>query len=200
MRPRDDTRAAQSAVLEAHRLAFCRRRTGLDIARSAQSQGLGGGRLPLPCGHPRLRLCQPISLLSLSPARARLTLARLAQIECSYDNSRPDELLYGHLCPRHVLAELAVLHELLEPTRSRPSGSAGAGLIDEPLSARLRGLRVHIIHVKETLEALTTDGGGIRGRVLRELEEGKQFFERGILSEVEFKVVKRGELLSASCS
>jgi cAMP phosphodiesterase len=137
---------------------------------------------------------------SLSPASARLTLARLAQIECSYDNSRPDELLYGHLCPRHVLAELAVLHELLEPTRSRPSGSAGAGLIDEPLSARLRGLRVHIIHVKETLEALTTDGGGIRGRVLRELEEGKQFFERGILSEVEFKVVKRGELLSASCS
>ena len=119
----------------------------------------------------------------------------LLQIECSYDNSRPDELLYGHLCPRHILAELAVLHELLGPTGSIPSGLAGGTSSDEPLSARLRGFKVHIIHVKETLESLAADEGGIHGRVLRELTEGQQSFEHGILSEVEFKLVKRGELL-----
>jgi len=30
-------------------------------------------------------------------------------IECSYDDSVRDEDLYGHLCPRHLIAELAVL-------------------------------------------------------------------------------------------
>ena len=32
-------------------------------------------------------------------------------IECSYDDSQPDETLFGHLAPRHLLAELLVLAE-----------------------------------------------------------------------------------------
>ena len=30
-------------------------------------------------------------------------------IECSYDDSQPDEILFGHLAPRHLMAELQVL-------------------------------------------------------------------------------------------
>lgn len=30
-------------------------------------------------------------------------------IECSYNDSVDDEILYGHLCPRHLIAELKVL-------------------------------------------------------------------------------------------
>jgi hypothetical protein len=30
-------------------------------------------------------------------------------IECSYNDSIEDEILYGHLCPRHLIAELKVL-------------------------------------------------------------------------------------------
>jgi len=30
-------------------------------------------------------------------------------IECSYDDSQSDETLFGHLCPRHLIAELKVL-------------------------------------------------------------------------------------------
>lgn len=32
-------------------------------------------------------------------------------IECSYDDSQPDETLFGHLAPRHLIAELLVLAE-----------------------------------------------------------------------------------------
>lgn len=40
-------------------------------------------------------------------------------IECSYDDSRTDETLFGHLCPRHLMTELGVLAakvEILMPT------------------------------------------------------------------------------------
>ncbi len=32
-------------------------------------------------------------------------------IECSYDDSQPDELLFGHLTPHHLIAELLILGE-----------------------------------------------------------------------------------------
>lgn len=35
-------------------------------------------------------------------------------IECSYDDSRPDETLYGHLSPRHLIFELQVLAAKVE--------------------------------------------------------------------------------------
>lgn len=132
----------------------------------------------------------------LTSAGSRLTFRSpplFHQIECSYDDSRPDHLLYGHLTPRHVLAELAVLHGLLRPSTS-------ATPVDPSASSpppQLKGLKVYIIHVKETLESLAADRGGVRGRVWRELEAGKKSFAGGILRDVEFVVVNKGESLRA---
>ena len=45
-------------------------------------------------------------------------------IECSYDNSQSDETLFGHLSPRHLIAELKVLAERvrsLRPTEQQES-------------------------------------------------------------------------------
>lgn len=45
-------------------------------------------------------------------------------IECSYDNSQSDETLFGHLSPRHVIAELRVLADkvkALRPAEQEPS-------------------------------------------------------------------------------
>jgi cAMP phosphodiesterase len=44
-------------------------------------------------------------------------------IECSYDDSRPDETLYGHLCPRHLISELQVLAEKVEALMKKKSNS-----------------------------------------------------------------------------
>ena len=38
-------------------------------------------------------------------------------IECSYDDSQPDEMLFGHLAPRHLIAELQVLAEKVSSIR-----------------------------------------------------------------------------------
>jgi hypothetical protein len=38
-------------------------------------------------------------------------------IECSYDDSQPDETLYGHLAPRHLIEELATLAEHVRSAR-----------------------------------------------------------------------------------
>ena len=66
-------------------------------------------------------------------------------IECSYDDSQPDKALFGHLSPRHLIAELQILaaevanakygEESTEPTppprkRKRQSQSHSNGLIN----------------------------------------------------------------------
>ncbi len=43
-------------------------------------------------------------------------------IECSYDDSVRDEDLYGHLCPRHLIAELAVLAAKVTAHRRNQQG------------------------------------------------------------------------------
>lgn len=58
-----------------------------------------------------------------------------SQMECSYDSSRSQELMYGHLSPPGVYYELQTLASLL-PQRERP----------------LQGLRVFITHIKEFLQ------------------------------------------------
>lgn len=42
-------------------------------------------------------------------------------IECSYDDSRPDETLFGHLCPRHLIVELQVLAAKVESLQQQAS-------------------------------------------------------------------------------
>ncbi|KAK5797631.1 hypothetical protein VI817_003922 [Penicillium citrinum] len=50
-------------------------------------------------------------------------------IECSYNDSVDDAYLYGHLCPRHLIAELRVLAKLVMEAREKkpdPSASTSA--------------------------------------------------------------------------
>ena len=55
---------------------------------------------------------------------ARGTL-RAIFIECSYDDSVRDQDLYGHLCPRHLVAELAVLAEKVQMRRNQEVAEEG---------------------------------------------------------------------------
>lgn len=55
-------------------------------------------------------------------------------IETSYSDERKDELLFGHLTPRHLMIELQALAAAVGPTSAQP----------------LRGLPVVIMHIKPT--------------------------------------------------
>ena len=55
-------------------------------------------------------------------------------IECSYDDSQPDETLFGHLTPRHLVAELCVLADKVISFRNGQS-SIGANNSNHPASA-----------------------------------------------------------------
>ena len=91
--------------------------------------------------------------ISLSPRTARVwseaapkillgTLTGIL-IECSYDDSQRDEMLYGHLCPRHLIVELQVLGEMVTslkrknnpvPKRKRKRADIGAKIRGDPES------------------------------------------------------------------
>lgn len=106
--------------------------------------------------------------ISLDP-RARFVWQEAAQklahgrlravfVECSYPDAISDDSLYGHLCPRHVVAELRGLAERVRDAQEKEEGGGSASEnIDQTTSGRddwrngasLRGLRVFIIHVKE---------------------------------------------------
>ena len=54
-------------------------------------------------------------------------LLRAIFIECSYDDSVDDALLYGHLCPRHLVAELTTLaRKVIDCERRSASSSESA--------------------------------------------------------------------------
>ena len=99
--------------------------------------------------------------ISLSPRTARIWVDAAPKIvagilsaifiECSYDDSQPDETLFGHLAPRHLIAELKVLAakvnvvregaaiEYDEDVRGRPLGSFDASLEED--AAKLKRKR-----------------------------------------------------------
>lgn len=72
--------------------------------------------------------------LSLSPrtsqvwsdAATKITAGLLTGIliECSYDNSQSDETLFGHLAPRHLIAELKALADNVRALRPPDQGMA----------------------------------------------------------------------------
>lgn len=94
-------------------------------------------------------------------------------IECSFDDSVSDDKLYGHLCPRHLVAELKVLGELVnawhEEERERKR-KRSPPLTTEEISKKLMpppargerssprlnrpldGLVIYLIHIKENLQ------------------------------------------------
>ncbi|CAK5279384.1 unnamed protein product [Mycena citricolor] len=77
-------------------------------------------------------------------------------IECSWPSSRPDDLLFGHLKPEHLVRELEVL--ATEVVRSRSPISVPARPLrkrqrtNPSLEGALDGVRVYVIHCKDTLD------------------------------------------------
>ena len=103
--------------------------------------------------------------LAVWHAAAPLIPARLDTIflECSWTSSRPDSMLFGHLAPRHFVQELCSLAREVARCRStrRPSlnGSSSPPAkrikLQEPeldLAGALQGVRVYVIHCKETFD------------------------------------------------
>ncbi|KAI9814253.1 MAG: 3',5'-cyclic-nucleotide phosphodiesterase pde1 [Pycnora praestabilis] len=68
-------------------------------------------------------------------------------IECSYDDSQPDETLFGHLAPRHLISELKLLAEKVTALRAAVEGH---GEYEEDTPARRKrkrqsnGLKMHL--------------------------------------------------------
>jgi 3',5'-cyclic-nucleotide phosphodiesterase len=92
-------------------------------------------------------------------------------IECSWPAGRPDEQLYGHLSPEHLVDELAALAAEVTAVRAAAAAAAKGSRADEALPERkkkrrrrnksvegvspsepLAGLRVYVMHCKEDLE------------------------------------------------
>ena len=86
-------------------------------------------------------------------------------IETSFANETPDHLLFGHLTPKWLLHELAVLESL-----------AGKG--------SLKGLDVVVSHVKYSLDK----GDSVRSVIARQLKEGNTL-------GVEFIIPQQGEVI-----
>ncbi|KAL1747010.1 cAMP phosphodiesterases class-II-domain-containing protein [Schizophyllum fasciatum] len=86
-------------------------------------------------------------------------------IECSYPSGRPDALLFGHLNPEHLTAELIVLATEVVKARRDESSAASKERSRPPRKKKrkspidredrlgaLKGLRVYITHCKADLD------------------------------------------------
>ena len=108
--------------------------------------------------------------ISLSPRTARVWtdaapkiifgLLAAIFIECSYDDSQPDELLFGHLAPRHLIAELKSLAEKVTSLRSIQDQTLriDQGNGTNPVSNDIESAR------KRKRNDTTADGDKLRGR------------------------------------
>ncbi|KXN90502.1 3',5'-cyclic-nucleotide phosphodiesterase [Leucoagaricus sp. SymC.cos] len=82
-------------------------------------------------------------------------------IECSWPSGRQDDMLYGHLTPDYLVAELVVLAK--EVVKHRKSGQAlrssrparkrqkANPISDEDLLDALKGLQVYVMHCKDDM-------------------------------------------------
>ncbi|KII88896.1 hypothetical protein PLICRDRAFT_40534 [Plicaturopsis crispa FD-325 SS-3] len=105
---------------------------------------------------------QTINIWRAAAAKIPGTL-RAVFIECSWPSGRPDHLLYGHLTPEHLAAELSVLAtEVVRFRRAgqketRPGGRPARKkkkanpITPEALYGALDGLRVYVIHCKDSI-------------------------------------------------
>jgi cAMP phosphodiesterase len=84
-------------------------------------------------------------------------------IECSWPSGRPDEMLYGHLTPDHLVAELVALAKEVVNYRKRLGTSTAGGERprkrqrsgtvneEEDLKHVLDGLSIYIMHCKDDM-------------------------------------------------
>jgi cAMP phosphodiesterases class-II len=117
---------------------------------------------------------QTISVWRAAAPKIPSTLSAIF-IECSWPSGRPDEQLYGHLSPEHLVDELAALAAAVQDVRAAAAaattvtttaksshGSSTSSRVaatgDEPKrkkrrrSEPLAGLRIYVIHCKDDLE------------------------------------------------
>lgn len=115
------------------------------------------------------------------------------QIECSYASDRPCHLMFGHLRPQSLYAELVRLSacvSLLQAFSPSASSSSSSSSLPSPLP--LAGLKIYIIHVKQPLKP-DPSGLGIMTLIKRELDELEgQARGKGEGLGVEFIMMKRG--------
>ncbi|TGZ79347.1 hypothetical protein EX30DRAFT_355758 [Ascodesmis nigricans] len=66
----------------------------------------------------------PRNMIVWSLAAEKIVVGRLNTIfiECSYDDSQPDNMLFGHLTPRYLIQELGVLAREVEKVKARRDG------------------------------------------------------------------------------
>ena len=86
---------------------------------------------------------------------------RAMVLEVSFDNDRPDNLLFGHLTPKWLLQELAVFH----------------GMLDD--KSQLEQSKIIISHIKYSLKAEEDP----RAKVLQQLQQGNHLNLQIILAK-----------------
>lgn len=116
-----------------------------------------------------------------SEAAKRIVLGTLTGIliECSFEDSQPDELLFGHLCPRHLVAELQFLAEKVQSLRP----------IEELLSQRKRrrrGLGMKPIGSHEVGIYQTRKPNRTRRKSIGNTSSTNQIIEKPLLAKEDF--------------
>lgn len=86
-----------------------------DIATKREVLIFGDVEPDILSSHPRNRQVWEDAAPLVATGNLRTIL-----IECSYTDDRPDNLLFGHLCPRHLIQELRVLADLVDVVGINP--------------------------------------------------------------------------------
>lgn len=125
---------------------------------------------------------------SMAAPKIRMGVLKAIFIECSYDNSRDNEYLYGHLKPNLLMEELRVLAEYVKKTGKGKEEDIKPNTRNDPdvpdvvarastpeLEGALQDLKVVIIHMKERFG----EGESIKKLVERELAQLEQHHKLG---------------------
>jgi cAMP phosphodiesterase len=105
---------------------------------------------------------QNINIWRLAAPRIPTTLSAIF-IECSWPSGRPDSLLYGHMSPEHLVAELEVLAtEVIRARDNLQLGHSPSATHSLPparkrqkttnLDGALSGLCVYVMHCKDDMD------------------------------------------------
>ena len=120
------------------------------------------------------------------------------QIECSYDASRPAEIMFGHVSPPAIFHELKTLASMLPFASYVICGHESRERRANPVRSDTRplaGLKIYITHVKELLVPHAT-GLSARELVLQQLNQLEDQHRLG----VEFYVPAPGDRLCTSAN